>query len=182
MTYAFPGHGGRGFIAADIRPDGVYVDATAGLGGHTGLIAQRLTTGTVIANDRDARIARTGARQYRALGGANPLSPGDVWRPALDHRGRRISKGGWAAGGPGSKPLSVSRCAAPGFLVLDRWAVGYADVTRYRHDGGRLSQLYSRKGYRRPDLSVRRRKGVAEDSQSNRPRTAHTKAHCIWPM
>ena len=36
-----------------IRPDGVYVDATAGMGGHTGLIAQRLTTGLVIANDRD---------------------------------------------------------------------------------------------------------------------------------
>ena len=36
-----------------IRPDGVYVDCTAGMGGHTGLIAQRLTTGTVIANDRD---------------------------------------------------------------------------------------------------------------------------------
>src|SRR5664279_3425685 len=37
-----------------IRPDGVYVDATAGMGGHTGLIAQQLTTGLVIANDRDA--------------------------------------------------------------------------------------------------------------------------------
>ena len=37
-----------------IRPDGIYVDATAGMGGHTGLIAQRLTTGIVIANDRDA--------------------------------------------------------------------------------------------------------------------------------
>jgi 16S rRNA (cytosine1402-N4)-methyltransferase len=37
-----------------IRPDGVYVDATAGLGGHTGAIATRLTTGTVIAADRDA--------------------------------------------------------------------------------------------------------------------------------
>src|SRR5690348_5019403 len=37
-----------------VRPDGVYLDATAGLGGHTALIAQRLTTGMVIANDRDA--------------------------------------------------------------------------------------------------------------------------------
>jgi 16S rRNA (cytosine1402-N4)-methyltransferase len=36
-----------------VRPDGVYLDATTGLGGHTGLIAQRLTTGIVIANDRD---------------------------------------------------------------------------------------------------------------------------------
>src|SRR5208283_2320915 len=37
-----------------VRPDGVYLDSTAGLGGHTGLIARRLTTGLVIANDRDA--------------------------------------------------------------------------------------------------------------------------------
>ena len=38
-----------------VRPDGVYLDATTGLGGHTGLIAQRLTTGVVIANDRDTQ-------------------------------------------------------------------------------------------------------------------------------
>ena len=37
-----------------IRPDGTYLDATAGLGGHTKEIAARLTTGVVIANDRDA--------------------------------------------------------------------------------------------------------------------------------
>src|ERR1035437_6012980 len=37
-----------------IRPEGVYLDATAGLGGHLALIAQRLTTGVAIASDRDA--------------------------------------------------------------------------------------------------------------------------------
>ena len=37
-----------------IRPDGVYVEMTAGLGGHTRAIAERLTTGTLIACDRDA--------------------------------------------------------------------------------------------------------------------------------
>jgi 16S rRNA (cytosine1402-N4)-methyltransferase len=36
-----------------VRPEGVYLDATAGLGGHTALIAQRLDTGLAIANDRD---------------------------------------------------------------------------------------------------------------------------------
>ena len=36
-----------------VRADGVYLDATAGLGGHTALIAERLTKGLVIANDRD---------------------------------------------------------------------------------------------------------------------------------
>ncbi len=37
-----------------VRPDGIYVDATAGLGGHTAAIAQRLSTGLVVANDCDA--------------------------------------------------------------------------------------------------------------------------------
>src|SRR5271156_4251475 len=50
-----------------IRPDGVYVDATTGLGGHTALIAQRLTSGLVIANDRDQlslAMARENTREW----------------------------------------------------------------------------------------------------------------------
>src|SRR5581483_12017714 len=41
-----------------VRPDGIYLDATAGMGGHTREIAQRLTTGMVIANDRAAESLR----------------------------------------------------------------------------------------------------------------------------
>jgi 16S rRNA (cytosine1402-N4)-methyltransferase len=37
-----------------IEPDAVFLDATLGLGGHTGAIARLLTTGFVIACDRDA--------------------------------------------------------------------------------------------------------------------------------
>src|SRR5580698_8241140 len=37
-----------------IQPDGIFLDATAGLGGHSGAIAERLSSGFVIANDRDA--------------------------------------------------------------------------------------------------------------------------------
>ncbi len=37
-----------------VRPDGVYLDTTAGLGGHSGAIARKLSSGFVIANDRDA--------------------------------------------------------------------------------------------------------------------------------
>jgi len=50
-----------------VRPDGCYIDATAGLGGHTARIAQRLTTGTVIANDRDVEsleLARRNAAEW----------------------------------------------------------------------------------------------------------------------
>lgn len=38
-----------------IQPEETYLDATAGLGGHTSAIAQRLSSGRVIANDRDAQ-------------------------------------------------------------------------------------------------------------------------------
>jgi 16S rRNA (cytosine1402-N4)-methyltransferase len=37
-----------------IRPDGIFLDATCGFGGHTGAIARELTTGLVLACDRDA--------------------------------------------------------------------------------------------------------------------------------
>lgn len=46
-----------------IRPDGIYVDGTAGGGGHSFEIASRLTTGRLIAIDQDeAAIAAAGAR------------------------------------------------------------------------------------------------------------------------
>ena len=48
-----------------VRPDGIYLDASAGLGGHTGAIAARLKSGLVIANDRDAESLEL-ARQNTA--------------------------------------------------------------------------------------------------------------------
>jgi len=45
-----------------VRPEGTYVDATAGLGGHTGAIARRLTTGMVLALDRDAESLEIAGR------------------------------------------------------------------------------------------------------------------------
>jgi len=51
-----------------VRPDGIYLDATAGLGGHTGRIASMLSGGgLVIACDRDAislEMARANTAQW----------------------------------------------------------------------------------------------------------------------
>ena len=49
--------------ALNIRPDGIYVDGTAGGGGHSHAIASRLTTGRLIALDQDPdAIAEAGRR------------------------------------------------------------------------------------------------------------------------
>ena len=37
-----------------VRPDGVYLDCTSGLGGHSAAIARELTSGFVLSCDRDA--------------------------------------------------------------------------------------------------------------------------------
>src|ERR1035438_4251941 len=51
-----------------VRPEGAYLDATAGLGGHTAEIARRLTTGRTIANDRDAESLEMARRNTAASG------------------------------------------------------------------------------------------------------------------
>ncbi|MCX6634881.1 MAG: 16S rRNA (cytosine(1402)-N(4))-methyltransferase RsmH [Acidobacteria bacterium] len=52
--------------ALALRPEGVYADVTVGLAGHTRLIAERLTTGLVIACDRDPESIELARRQTGA--------------------------------------------------------------------------------------------------------------------
>lgn len=74
-----------------IRPDGRYLDATAGLGGHTARIAQELTTGFVIANDRDAESLEMARRNT------------EEWADRVRYRRGRFSEiagtVAWAGGG-----------------------------------------------------------------------------------
>lgn len=66
----------------NIRPDGIYVDGTLGMGGHSEQIAGRLTTGTLIGIDRDETAI---ARARRAAG--------PVWGPCAA-RARQLSRHG----------------------------------------------------------------------------------------
>jgi 16S rRNA (cytosine1402-N4)-methyltransferase len=54
MTYHTPALLNESINGLNIRPDGVYVDATFGGGGHSRAILDRLTTGRLIALDQDA--------------------------------------------------------------------------------------------------------------------------------
>jgi 16S rRNA (cytosine1402-N4)-methyltransferase len=59
-----------------VRPDGVYIDATTGLGGHTGAIAARLENGFVFASDRDAESLARAAEATRDWAGRIRFSHG----------------------------------------------------------------------------------------------------------
>lgn len=63
-----------------VRPEGCYLDATCGLGGHTRAIAERLSSGRVIACDRDAESLEIAARD---------LEP---WREKIILRQARFSE------------------------------------------------------------------------------------------
>ena len=51
----------------NICPTGVYVDGTLGLGGHSGEIARRLTTGRLVAIDRDETAIARSRERLRGL-------------------------------------------------------------------------------------------------------------------
>jgi len=51
-----------------IRPDGVYVDATLGAGGHSEAIAERLSTGRLISLDRDAQALQIAQERLMRFG------------------------------------------------------------------------------------------------------------------
>ena len=52
-----------------VKPDGTYVDATAGTGGHSEAILSRLTTGRLIGIDRDPRALAVARERLQGYGG-----------------------------------------------------------------------------------------------------------------
>ncbi len=54
--------------ALAIKPDGIYVDGTAGGGGHSFEIARRLTTGRLIAIDQDEAAIKAASTKLAPLG------------------------------------------------------------------------------------------------------------------
>jgi 16S rRNA (cytosine1402-N4)-methyltransferase len=51
-----------------VKPDGIYVDATLGAGGHSEAIAQRLTSGRLISLDRDVRALELARERLKTFG------------------------------------------------------------------------------------------------------------------
>jgi len=50
-----------------VKPDGKYIDATLGAGGHSAAIAERLTSGRLISLDRDARALELARERLKGL-------------------------------------------------------------------------------------------------------------------
>ncbi|MGH9740828.1 MAG: 16S rRNA (cytosine(1402)-N(4))-methyltransferase RsmH, partial [Candidatus Acidiferrum sp.] len=51
-----------------IRPEGTYIDATLGAGGHSAAIAQRLISGRLIGLDRDAQALELARERLKSFG------------------------------------------------------------------------------------------------------------------
>jgi 16S rRNA (cytosine1402-N4)-methyltransferase len=51
-----------------IKPEGTYVDATAGAGGHSAAIAERLSSGRLISLDRDAQALQIAQERLKEFG------------------------------------------------------------------------------------------------------------------
>ena len=52
----------------DVKPDGTYIDATLGAGGHSAAIASRLTSGKLISLDQDAQAIALAAERLKKFG------------------------------------------------------------------------------------------------------------------
>ena len=175
--YARSGHAARVPGVSGVRPDGMYLDATAGLGGHTGAIARQLLTRRRVWFWRATgmrRVSSSRAREHRGLRGSrirfHQVSFSQVGE-ALAAEGHCTT--GRAAGGFRRLEVSVDG-RREGVLADGGRPAGHAHGSQPGADRGRHRQLRIGKGTRRLDLSIGRGKEEPEDSQSNRAGAADT--------
>src|SRR4029077_4520144 len=76
----------------DLKPGGLYVDATLGAGGHSAAIAEKLTSGRLLSVDRDAQALELARERLKIFGAKVKL----VQAPFST-----IAEGRHGVGGPG---------------------------------------------------------------------------------
>jgi 16S rRNA (cytosine1402-N4)-methyltransferase len=87
-----------------VKPDGLYVDCTCGLGGHTKALAERLTSGRVLALDRDAESLEQARAHVGALGERVVF-----YRTEFSRVGEAIQAQGWSGVDGILADLGISR-------------------------------------------------------------------------
>jgi 16S rRNA (cytosine1402-N4)-methyltransferase len=75
-----------------VRPDGIYVDATLGAGGHSAAIAGRLSSGRLISLDRDAQALEIARERLKEFGNRVTLVHAPFSRIAEAVQGLAIAK------------------------------------------------------------------------------------------
>ncbi len=75
-----------------IKPEGTYVDATTGAGGHSAAIAERLSSGRLISLDRDARALQIAQERLKEFGNRVSYVHAPFSRIAEAVRGLGIAK------------------------------------------------------------------------------------------
>jgi 16S rRNA (cytosine1402-N4)-methyltransferase len=120
-----------------VKPDGVYADMTAGLGGHTAAIAERLGTGFVIASDRDAESLELAKENTSSWAGRIRFHHGafSSFEQALDENGVAAVDGVLADLGVSRYQLSA---AERGFSLMED---GPLDMRMDRSQGETASEL-----------------------------------------
>src|ERR1700675_5106108 len=80
-----------------IKPEGTYLDATLGAGGHSEAIAARLTSGRLISLDRDEQALELGRERLKIFGVTVTVvrSPFSRIREAAQELGILRGEGGW---------------------------------------------------------------------------------------
>lgn len=133
---------GETLAALDVRPDGVYLDGTAGGGGHAFAIASRLKQGRLVALDQDPDAVAEASERLRGLPAVVIRSNFADMRAVLHDLGIPGLDGVLLDIGVSSHQLDTPE---RGLFLPRRCAFGHADEPE-RPDGGGSDRLAFGKG------------------------------------